>query len=193
MAFVERWHLQTSSFHLPHGEIIITLDDIACLLHLPIRGALLSHGRLTKEEVMEMLMEELGVDSDDALEKVEGIRGAHMRFLTLRQIYDAELLMTHQATGDEEEANIHRERVLRCYFPYLIGIQLFVDTSLTYTDIVYLTYLSDITRVREYNWGAVTLAYTYHRLGEGCLWKARIVENSYTLLVVTNFYPYTFS
>ncbi|KAI5426758.1 hypothetical protein KIW84_032253 [Lathyrus oleraceus] len=37
-AFVERWHLETSSFHMSFGEMSITLDDVACLLHLPIRG-----------------------------------------------------------------------------------------------------------------------------------------------------------
>ena len=35
-AFVERWHKETSSFHLPIGEVTITLDDVASLLHLPI-------------------------------------------------------------------------------------------------------------------------------------------------------------
>ena len=27
-AFVERWHKETSSFHLPVGEVTITLDDV---------------------------------------------------------------------------------------------------------------------------------------------------------------------
>ena len=43
-AFVERWHEETSNFHLPFGEMTVTLDDVACLLHLPIDGMLLSHG-----------------------------------------------------------------------------------------------------------------------------------------------------
>src|ERR1051325_3134962 len=42
-AFVEMWHEETSSFHLPHGEMTITLNDVACLLHLPIRGRFLDH------------------------------------------------------------------------------------------------------------------------------------------------------
>ncbi|XP_073223572.1 protein MAINTENANCE OF MERISTEMS-like [Cicer arietinum] len=33
-AFVERWHRETSSFHLPFGEMSITLDDVATLLHI---------------------------------------------------------------------------------------------------------------------------------------------------------------
>src|SRR4051812_43616423 len=74
-----------------------------------------------------------------------------------------------------------------------LGTQVFVNTSSTYTDVVYLTYLSDIARVREYNWGAATLTYSYHRLGEGWLWKASTVAGRCTLIVVTILYPSTFS
>ncbi|XP_028224832.1 uncharacterized protein LOC114406343 [Glycine soja] len=31
-AFVERWHSETSTFHLPVGELTITLDDVSSLL-----------------------------------------------------------------------------------------------------------------------------------------------------------------
>ncbi|MCI78766.1 serine/threonine-protein phosphatase 7 long form-like protein, partial [Trifolium medium] len=27
-AFAERWHEDTSSFHMPDGEITVTLDDV---------------------------------------------------------------------------------------------------------------------------------------------------------------------
>ncbi|XP_058783827.1 protein MAIN-LIKE 1-like [Vicia villosa] len=144
-AFAERWHPETSSFHLPHGEITIILDDVACLLHLPIRGTLFHHDRITKEEAQEMLIAELGADPNDALEEVQRIRGAHVRFSFLQRQYVAQLIAAH------------REQALRCYFLYLIGAQLFVDTSSSYIDIVYLTYLSDITHIHEYNWGATTL------------------------------------
>lgn len=36
--FVERLHSETLYFHLPIGEITITLHEVSCLLHLPIRG-----------------------------------------------------------------------------------------------------------------------------------------------------------
>ncbi|XP_058783694.1 protein MAIN-LIKE 1-like [Vicia villosa] len=49
-AFAERWHKETSSFHLPIGELTITLHEVTCLLHLPIRGRLLDHSRIQRVE-----------------------------------------------------------------------------------------------------------------------------------------------
>jgi len=46
-AFVERWHEETSSFHLPFGEMTVTLDDVVCLMHLSIGDMLMSHGTIT--------------------------------------------------------------------------------------------------------------------------------------------------
>jgi len=39
-SFVERWHREMSSFHLPMGELTIMLDDISWILHLPVVGDL---------------------------------------------------------------------------------------------------------------------------------------------------------
>jgi len=49
-AMSERWHEETISFHLPVGKMTITLDDIACLLGIPITGRLLPDRELTREE-----------------------------------------------------------------------------------------------------------------------------------------------
>ncbi|XP_021772713.1 protein MAINTENANCE OF MERISTEMS-like [Chenopodium quinoa] len=36
--FVERWHPETNSFHLPFGEMTITLHDVSYILSTPITG-----------------------------------------------------------------------------------------------------------------------------------------------------------
>ena len=45
MTLCERWHPETSTFHMPLGEMTVTLDDVACLKHLQIEGRMLSHGK----------------------------------------------------------------------------------------------------------------------------------------------------
>ena len=37
-ALVERWRPETHTFHFPHGEAIVTLEDVALHLGLPIDG-----------------------------------------------------------------------------------------------------------------------------------------------------------
>ena len=40
-ALVERWQLETHTFHFPHGEMSITLQDVEVILGLPIDGEVL--------------------------------------------------------------------------------------------------------------------------------------------------------
>jgi hypothetical protein len=38
MVMVDRWRLETHYFHVPYGEMTVTLEDLAMILGLPIRG-----------------------------------------------------------------------------------------------------------------------------------------------------------
>ena len=40
-ALVEQWRPETHTFHLPHGEMSITLQDVGVLYGLPIEGEVL--------------------------------------------------------------------------------------------------------------------------------------------------------
>ena len=78
-AFVERWHAETNSFHLPVGEMTITLDDVSNLLHLPIVGHFYTQETLDSDSANDLLVESLHVDRALAYEETRHYRGAHVR------------------------------------------------------------------------------------------------------------------
>ncbi|KAK2388986.1 hypothetical protein QL285_062619 [Trifolium repens] len=86
-AFAERWHPETSSFHLPVGELGITLDDVQCLLHIPIQGKFLSHKMMKRSEGADMVSNYLGVPKDDIVTEFNNLKGLHIRYTYLQQIY----------------------------------------------------------------------------------------------------------
>lgn len=100
--FVERYHSENSLFHLPHGEISITLINISCSLHLLIRGKLLDHGKINKYDALELMVYYMGVDLEVDMKEFEAIRGAHFRFRFLENMYIDDLLIVEQASGDDK-------------------------------------------------------------------------------------------
>lgn len=39
-AYVERWQPDTNSFHMPFGEITVTLHDVELILRIPTQGGI---------------------------------------------------------------------------------------------------------------------------------------------------------
>lgn len=66
-------HKESSSFHFSIDEITITVDDMSCLLHLPIHSRLMKHSSpLSKEDDVELLGELLGRDLEDFIMSGKG-------------------------------------------------------------------------------------------------------------------------
>jgi len=65
-SFVERWHWETSSFHLPVEKVMITLDDVSSLLHLPVVGDLHAFQPLHVDDAVQMLVDLLTVSTEAA-------------------------------------------------------------------------------------------------------------------------------
>ncbi|XP_006605178.1 protein MAIN-LIKE 1-like [Glycine max] len=78
-SFVERWHRETSSFHLPVGEVMITLDDVASLLHLPVVGDLYTFQPLHVDEAVLMLVDLLLVSPEATRADTGHCRGSYVR------------------------------------------------------------------------------------------------------------------
>ena len=58
-AFVEQWRPETHIFHLPYGEMTITLQDVEAIMGLPIEGEAMVGP--TKRTWTELCVEMLGI------------------------------------------------------------------------------------------------------------------------------------
>jgi len=58
----------------------MTLDDVLCLLHLPIEGMLLGHvGLVSRTNAVDMMVQLLGADVAKTVGQVENTNDAHGR------------------------------------------------------------------------------------------------------------------
>ncbi|CAJ2646660.1 protein MAIN-LIKE 1-like isoform X2 [Trifolium pratense] len=193
-AFAERWHPETGTFHLPIGEMTITLDDVSSLLHIPITGKMLDHNgtSCTKEDGEEMCVEYLNFPISKCKKEFQKMKGAHIGFKALKDLYLDNLkdaLKAERLKKPAEDVEFLRECTIRCYLLYLIGATIFTNKSMQYVDVIFLTYLRDLSLVNTWNWGASGLAYLYNYLdaasrprcgnhgGYNCLFQAWIMAH----------------
>jgi len=155
-AFVERWHKETSSFHVPVGELTITLDDVVSLLHLPIIGAFHSLEPLHVDEAVFMLVELLEVSREEARAETTQCHGAYVRLSWLRDIYQSKCEARHWTVA------------ARAYLLHLLGCTLFANKSATHVHVVFLNTFRDLSQSGSYAWGAAALGYMYDHLNDAC-------------------------
>jgi len=91
-ALCERWHPETSSFHLPVGEMTITLHDVANLLHIPIEGHMLTFDiKMDREHAIRMMTTLLGMKGVAAAKACSDEYGGHITYTSLKRFYEEHL------------------------------------------------------------------------------------------------------
>jgi hypothetical protein len=152
MTLCERWHPETGTFHMPLGEMTVTLDDVASLMHLQIGGRMLSHPKkMLRHEAAALMVRHLGVSQQEA-EKICGEEyDGYISYSKLRQLYTTHLGRANILANTEDPTELGElERVrkfcVRCYLLYLVGCLLFGDRSNKRIELVYLTTMRRATR-----------------------------------------------
>ena len=128
-AFVERWHPETNTFHMPDGEMTVTLDDVRTILGIPVTSRAVSCPKLTRYKATELVSAALGVPVNDAFEELVQSRGQSEKLDWLRTRF-------HEV-NDTDDANFI-EYAARAYLLYLLGCTLFLDKSETQVPFAYL-------------------------------------------------------
>jgi len=121
-AMSDRWHEETNNFHLPVGEMTITLDDVACLLGISITGRLLPDRELTREEGLEMMQVDLLFTAEATAKEMIKQGAAHVSFGVLKKHYKELLNMCNQLLEpDTHEEQDERAQVkLACIKAFLL-------------------------------------------------------------------------
>ncbi|KAH1216995.1 Protein MAIN-LIKE 1 [Glycine max] len=157
--FVERWHQETSSFHLPVGELTITLDDASSRLHLPVMGDLHAFEPLHVDDAVQMLVDLLMVSTKSARAETAQCRGPYRRC---------------------QEG--HWTVAAHAYLLHLLGCTLFANNSATNVHVVYLEALRDLSMTERYVWGVVALVHMYDQLNNASMSHNRQLGGYITLL-----------
>jgi len=174
--FVERWHRETSSFHLLMGKVSINLDDVAFLLHLPIVSAFHTFEPLHVNEAVLMLVELLEVSGETARAETAQCHGPYIRLSWLRDIYQTRCQAGHWTAA------------ARAYVLHLLGCTLFANKSATHVHVVFLDALHDLSQSGSYAWGAAALVHMYNHLNDACRSSSRQLAGYITLLQVINMF-----
>ena len=136
-ALVERWRPETHTFHLPHGEMLITLQDVEVIFGLPINDDVLVGPTAVVDDGgwRQLCTEMLGFSPPNDNKTLVG-----QRILISRLVEAIAAPLPHDAT----EMQIHR--YARCYILALIGDKLFMDKS---GDRVHLMFLDFMRNLRD--------------------------------------------
>lgn len=78
----------------------IKLDNVSCLLHLPIIRRLLDYSRTSRPEVLNLVMTYLGADPRKSQHEIDDTRGYHVRYPFMTKLYEDHLGPTMDVVDD---------------------------------------------------------------------------------------------
>ncbi|KAK5775473.1 hypothetical protein PVK06_043368 [Gossypium arboreum] len=133
---VERWHLETRTFHLLCGECIVALEDVALQLGLPIDGSAV-RGIGTIAELPALCYSLLGILPNDAKSKFTGLT-----FSWLKANFE------HLSINATEKEVMY---AARAYIMHIIRGVLMSDVNKNRVHLMYLSLLADFQNVRSYS------------------------------------------
>lgn len=149
-ALVERWRPEVHAFHLPFGEVGITLQDVEVLFGLRVDGRVVS-GRSDRQKE----------EWFNRCEKLLGFRPGP------NDVTPSMINASALQGGPELQANSPDEAVqqsTRLLIMQLLGGLLFPDTTRKHVRLYFLDLLEDLREAGQYSWGSAVLAFLYRSM-----------------------------
>ncbi|XP_058772053.1 protein MAIN-LIKE 1-like [Vicia villosa] len=156
---------------MPFDEMTITLDDVSCLLHIPIRGELVDPDKVVIDyDAIHLVVELFGVSLSDASSEVSSVRGPYYKLDWLKQVFEQQRVADN-FTG-----------AVRAYIMLLLGCTILADKTLTLVKAKYLPLLRDLDGCGRYFWGAAALVALYRYLGDASFYSCKQLGGYASLL-----------
>ncbi|XP_045831042.1 protein MAIN-LIKE 1-like [Trifolium pratense] len=134
---------------MPFDEMTITLDDVACLLHIPIRGDFYTPSSFTEEEAATLAADLLGVNVQYAARETRKQRGV---YFSQQWLFDNYIRQCSVKNYD---------CAARSYLLLLVGCTICTDNSFTRVDAKYLPMFSVLSTCGRFAWGAIALCWIH--------------------------------
>ena len=142
-ALVERWHPETHTFHLPYGEMGITLQDIAVMLGIPVDG--LPVTRRTNLKWNEVCRDLLGHEPPPVIpnSNKSTLTGVKIKYKWL----DAQFVAPLAANADDKVM----QQNARYHLLVQMGALLFMEKSTNRVSLLTLPLFNPISNARQYS------------------------------------------
>ena len=169
-ALVERWRPETHTFHMPEGELTITLQDVAVLLGLRIDGHPITG--VTSVDIADYCGRWLGQIPDPSFMRP--------RLLSLNWLSTTFDLT--QLDDDATEGEV--QRYVRATILRLIGGEIFGSKTKGYVHGMYFQFVQQLHPMQQYSWGSACLAHLYHNLCATAMSPVKKIAGPLSLLKI---------
>ena len=145
-ALVERWRPETHTFHMPHGEVTITLQDVEVLLGLPVDGDAITGS--TQKTWVDVCRDFLGFRpvNQNNHKQLDGQR------ILINWLLEE---VANPLPPNAEDDQLHK--YTRYYILALLGDAIFMDKSGDRVHLMWVQQLEDLHNPRRYSWGVLAL------------------------------------
>jgi len=191
-AMAERWHEETISFHLPVGEMAITLDDLACLLGILIAGRLIQEDDLDHDQGVHLMVTHQLFLVEEAVEQASNNSGAFVTYTALKERYEHLLNRSNHLLGEdlseEEELSRIRSTYVKAFLLLLLGYTLFSGKNNKTINLLWMLVIRDLEDIGTWSWVGMGLAFLYEQLNLTSSKHVGAIGGYMTLLVVIYYF-----
>ncbi|XP_072076751.1 protein MAIN-LIKE 2-like [Arachis hypogaea] len=127
-ALVEWWRLETHTFVMPVGEVIVTLENVLHIFGLPIDGEVVTGWTDSSHDLVNQSLAIFSIEP-----QVNSSSKSYINLSWVCHIRDTQRLDTWESVM----------RYVRCHIFYLLGTTIFADKSTAYADTQHLPLLQN--------------------------------------------------